>query len=95
MVGDFDTHQYFQRSSACCEVLFRAESDPLEGIAWYSYFGTTYQRGTSVGRSFLPTQITPIKQPAGGLCQVEQSCVEVHVCVLVFQDAKMCHTFYV
>ena len=36
MVGDFDTPRYFQRSSICCEVLFRAERHPLESSAWYS-----------------------------------------------------------
>ena len=55
MVGDFDTPQYLQRSSICCEVLFRTESRPLEIGAWYSRihngtcgFGITYQRGTTV-----------------------------------------------
>ena len=36
LVGDFDTPRYLQRSSICCEVLFRTESRPLEIGAWYS-----------------------------------------------------------
>ena len=50
MVGDFDTPRYFQRSSICCEVLFRTENHPLE-INGSCDFGITYQRGTSVGIS--------------------------------------------
>ena len=38
-------------------------------ISWYLF------------KRFLPTQTTPVKQPAGGLCQAAQSCVEVHACV--------------
>ena len=49
-----------------------------------SGFGITYQRGTSGGiflfRGFCG-HTTPVKQRTGGLCQVEQSYVEVHVCV--------------
>ena len=36
VVSDLYMPRYFQRSSICCEVLFRAERHSLETIAWYS-----------------------------------------------------------
>ena len=44
MVGYFDTPRYLQRSSICCEVLFRPESYPLEIGAWYSGIHQWYLR---------------------------------------------------
>ena len=59
------------------------------GILAYWYingtrgFGSTYQRGTTVGISleFFADATTLVKQPTGGLCQAEQLCVGVHLCV--------------
>ena len=42
LVVDFDTPRYLQRSSICCEVLFRTESRPLEIGAWYSRIRQRY-----------------------------------------------------
>ena len=42
MAGDFDAPRYLQRSSICCEVLFRTESGPLETSAWYSRIHQCY-----------------------------------------------------
>ena len=55
MVGDFDTPRYFQRSSICCEILFHAESHPLEIGGTLAYINGTSgfviicQKWTSAG----------------------------------------------
>ena len=57
-----------------------------KAIHWKAALGVLalhIRTGASVDISLvvLPTQTTPVKQPTGGLCQAEQLCVKVHVCV--------------
>ena len=73
-------------SSAPKTIHWKAALGILAYINGTSCFGITYQRGTAASFSLevfadLPMQTTLVKQPIGGLCQAEQLCVQVHMCV--------------
>ena len=54
MAINIDASRYRQCSASCCEVLYSAESHPLDGIPWRlevyinrtNEYGITFQRGT-------------------------------------------------
>ena len=58
MAINIDASRYRQCSASCCEVLYSAESHPLEGRPWHlgihngtSEYGITFQRGNLSGIS--------------------------------------------
>ena len=53
MTINIDASRHLKCSASCCEVLYSAESHPLEGIPWHlgvidgtSEYGIIFQRGT-------------------------------------------------
>ena len=100
MVGDFDTPRYLQRSSTCCEVLFRTESHPLEIGAcysrihqWYLWFWHYVLAGTTVDISFkvfadadYASKATDRRSVSGGAIMC------VGACVCFFSRTQKCVT---